>query len=157
MDQKNDDAQVFLEAYTTGNGLLGDGPTYALVVADAHFRAQLGRLQKLCTKEALNEARISYAPQMWGPEGVEDEMRMECPELVVTQSSFWFVDRGRHSDAQVETRQTSVQHFLEAVANASGPIYLANDPQALEEAVLLDAQTMKMTKAWAKRFAKPAS
>lgn len=140
MNQNSKDVQVFLEAYAVGNASLSDSPTYALVVANRVFTAQLCRLQKLCTEQDLTEVRISYAPEMWGPNGIEEEMRMTCPELVVTKSSFWFADRGRHIEAEVETRQLCIRHFFEAIEAADGPIYLGTEPQAIEEAVRLDTE-----------------
>lgn len=140
MSQQNSAQVVYLDANTTGNGLLGGGPTYARIEAGSHFTAQLKRLSKLCNEESLTEVRISYAPDMWGPEGIEEDLRTECPELVVTKSGFWFVDRGRHSDAQIQTSAQSLKEFFEAVAAADGPIYLSSYPSQLKATVLEDEQ-----------------
>jgi len=138
MSQQSSETVVFLEAFATGQGLLGGGPSYAKVSVGSHFKAQLHRLQGLCVNNELTEVRISYAPDMWGPEGVEEEMRMESPELVVTKTDFWFVDRGRHSDGHVETRTQNTKELFELLANSNGPIYLGSNPAAVERDVMDD-------------------
>lgn len=138
MSQQNNEQVVFLEAYATGLGMGGGGPSYAKIVVGNNFPAQLLRLQGLCERNELSEVRISYAPDMWGPEGVEEELRMESPELVVSKTSFWFTDRGRHSDGHVETRLESIKDFLRALAEADGPIYLGSNPATVEGFVLDD-------------------
>jgi len=138
MSQQSSETVVFLEANAVGQGLSGGGPLYAKVLVGSHFKAQLLRLQGLCANNELTEVRISYAPDMWGPEGVEDEMRMESPELVVTKTDFWFTDRGRHSDGLVETRTQSMKELFELLATAHGPIYLGSDPAAVERDVMDD-------------------
>lgn len=138
MSQQSGNTVVFIEAFATGQGLLGGGPSYAKLAVGGHFTAQLQRLQALCEKNALTEVRISYAPDMWGPEGVEDEMRMESPELVVTKTDFWFTDRGRHSDGLVETRSQGVKELFDMLATTDGPIYLGTNPAAVERDVMDD-------------------
>lgn len=139
MSQQSSEPIVYLEAISTGRGPLGGGPSYAKLAVSSHFRSQLRRLQDLCAKNALNEVRISYAPDMWGPEGAEEEMRLESPELVVTKTDFWFTDRGRHSDGLVETRAVSMKELFEALASASGPVYLGVYPEDLKRDVLGDS------------------
>lgn len=138
MSQQSSETVVFLEANAVGQGLSGGGPSYAKVVVGSHFKAQLLRLQGLCANNELTEVRISYAPDMWGPEGVEEEMRMECPELVVTKTDFWFTDRGRHSDGLVETRTQSMKELFELLATTDGPIYLGSNPDGVEREVTND-------------------
>jgi hypothetical protein len=135
MKQQKAEQVVYLDAYSTVSGSLEFEPTYARITAGVTFMAQIKRLHTLCQKEQLNEVRLSYAPDMWGPAGVEDSMRGECPELVVTQSSFWFADRGRHQEGHVETRSVSILHLTQALASATGPIFLCSDPTALENFV----------------------
>jgi hypothetical protein len=140
MNQQKNEQVVYLDAYSTESGSLEIEPRYAKITAGATFMAQLKHLHTLCQKEQLTEVRMSYGPDMWGPTGVEEAMRMECPELVVTQSSFWFADRGRHQDAHVETRGVSILHLTQALASATGPIFLCSDPTALENYVAEDMQ-----------------
>ncbi|WP_156923758.1 hypothetical protein [Massilia alkalitolerans] len=140
MNQQKAEQAVYLDAYSTVSGSLEIEPTYAKITAGDIFMAQIKRLHALCQKEQLNEVRLSYAPDMWGPVGVEDSMRGECPELVVTQSSFWFADRGRHQEGHVETRSVSILHLTQALASATGPIFLCNDPAALENFIAEEEQ-----------------
>lgn len=151
MSQQSGETVVFLEAFATGQGLLGGGPSYAKVGASSHFTAQLLRLQGLCEKNELTEVRISYAPDMWGPDGVEDEMRMESPELVVTKTDFWFTDRGRHSDGVVETRTQNMKELFALLARTNGPIYLGSNPASVERDVMDDLPAEEEPEAYTPR------
>lgn len=151
MSQQSGETVVFLEAFATGQDLLGGGPSYAKVGASNHFTAQLVRLQSLCEKNALTEVRILYAPDMWGPDGVEDEMRMESPELVVTKTDFWFTDRGRHSDGIVETRTQNMKELFALLARTNGPIYLGSNLASVERDVMDDLPAEEEPEAYTPR------
>lgn len=139
MDQQSKEQVVFLEANSVGNGLLGGGPAYAKLVVGSRFVAQLNRLSNLCEKEALSEVHISYGPDMWGPDGIEEQMRMACPRLVVSRTGFYFAGQGKYMEGHIETPRLELKEFFEALANANGPIYLGADPAGLEQTVLEDA------------------
>lgn len=107
---------VYAEAYAADDD--GDGPSLAEYQVDAAFLERLSRLHAVCVEHALTEVRVNAGPE-WGPYGIEDELRLQNDELVVTGAGdFWFVADVKHNDYHVETRSLNIAAFMESVRSA---------------------------------------
>lgn len=88
----------------------GDGPQAAKLVVTQPMVDKLMRLQRLVSDkdQPLSELRIYEAPDMWLPKGVEDELRLHCPEMIVSASEFWFTDYPKHANYTIESDAYSI-------------------------------------------------
>jgi hypothetical protein len=125
---------IFVKAHITSN--YGDGPSFAKIVVTEAFIERLERLTALCKSERLSEVRVTDGPDLWG--GCDQEsLRLRCPELVVSCGSFWFNDRPKHMDYDIQTRGKTTSEFIElAFGEGDGPIYIDG---VEEDIALLDA------------------
>lgn len=121
---------VFLEACATNEY---EGPLYARLEVTPDFISSLRKLRALCSEHGLSQARVTAAPQEWGPPGIEDGMRLEAPELVVTSHLFWFTDVPKHLPFHIETAFEVIDRFIDIVSGPGEPIYLGVDPEELAD------------------------
>lgn len=124
---------VFTEAYAISD--FGDGPLYAEIRASKAFCERLLELQEICATHALSEVRSHGGPDNWGPEGIEDELRLANDELVVCGETFWFTARPKHADYTVESRAIRIRDLVRTLDNVNGPRFFGEDPGALEALV----------------------
>jgi hypothetical protein len=132
---------VFVGATTTAE--FGEGPSFAKFTVNDRFIAQLQRLKALCEDQGLTEVRVTAGPDLWGGCD-ENELRLQCPELVVTCGSFWFNDRPKHMDYEIQTRGQSIDSFIKMVSE-DGPQErfidgIEEEIAALDAAGILDAE-----------------
>jgi hypothetical protein len=123
--------RVTVEAHACDE--FGDGPAYARWEVTPTFIARLLSLQALCVEHRLTEVRVTDGPEVWGPGDVAEELRLNCPELVVTRLMFWFSDQPKHCSYAVETQCQWIESFLREVSGPGEPVYLGIDPAELEE------------------------
>lgn len=121
---------VYLGAYATDDGA---GPGYARLEVTPGFIHTLQALRALCKEVGLTEARISDAPEQWGPGTSDEELRLTAPELVVTPSLFWYEDVPKHMPFHIETACEDIDRFVEAVCGPGEPLYIGIDPQDVAE------------------------
>lgn len=103
---------AYVEAYAADDH--GAGPTYATFNASDTLIEELLELQQLCADHGLSEVRVFRACS-WGPEGIEDALRLQNDELVVCNGDFWFRADVRHADYHVETRAQDIDGFVETI------------------------------------------
>jgi len=121
---------VYLQAYATDDG---NGPGYARLEVTPGFIHQVQAVRALCKEIGLTEARISGAPEQWGPGTSEEELRLTAPELVVTPTMFWFEDVPQHMPFHIETACEDIDRFVEAVSGPGEPLYIGIDPDDVAE------------------------
>lgn len=121
---------VFVQAYATDEGA---GPGYARLEVTPGFIHTLQALRALCKEVGLTEARISDAPEQWGPGTSEEDLRLTAPELVVTPSWFWYEDVPKHMPFRIETACEDIDRFVEAVSGPGEPLYIGIDPEDVAE------------------------
>lgn len=106
-----------IEAYAADDH--GAGPSFGTVRADEALLGKLLELQLICKQNGLSEARV-FRGCDWGPEGIEDELRLQNHELVVVDDQFWFRADVKHGDYHVETRAQNIVEFVNAVRQHAG-------------------------------------
>lgn len=94
----------------------GEGPDYCRFTATPHFVNRLRYLQRVLTDNQLSELRVYDGPERWGPGAVEDGLRLNCAELVLTEGAFWFADSPKHADYHINSSMISIQSLLDAYA-----------------------------------------
>lgn len=104
---------AYIEAYASDDSVSGS-PLYATVAATESLIEDLVMLKQVCKTYGLSEVRVFRACN-WGPEGVEDELRLQNHELVVCNGDFWFRADVKHADYHVETRAQDIKDFIDAV------------------------------------------
>lgn len=108
---------IYIEAYACSDH--GEGPTYAIIDASDALIRRMQQLQELCKTAELSEARVVLGCD-WGPDGIEDDLRLQNHELVVAGDSFWFRADPKHADYHVETRLQDIDAFVNAVRAREG-------------------------------------
>lgn len=98
----------------------GDGPQAAKLIVTQSFVDMLVELQKLVTSKSqpLSEVRVFAAPEMWLPDGIDDELRLNCAELVVSGEQFWFTDAPKHANYTIESDGYAIENFVNAFKGA---------------------------------------
>lgn len=108
---------AYIEAYAASD--TGDGPRFGSVRADEALLGKLLELQVLCKQNGLSEVRV-FGGCDWGPEGIEDKLRLQNHELVVVDDQFWFRADVKHADYHIETRSQNILAFVNAVRQHAG-------------------------------------
>lgn len=80
---------------------------------------------------SLSEAREYNSPDLWGPQGIEDELRLTSGELVVCGNSMWFTAQPKHAGFAVQTRAVTIESVVDGVLRGDSPLFLCDDPAAL--------------------------
>ena len=150
--------KVFIEAYANDDH--ADGPEWIELHSPAEWLERIQGLQKLVRENGLTEARVSLSPDVWGPQGVDSDLRFKCPELVVSNDAFHFTTLVTHHDYTCQSRFCDIASLVETVAADAGPIALmSDDSEGLAECIvsMLDSQTdLTAVAGWvAQRHARP--
>jgi len=116
---------VVVDAHATSDC---DGPTYCTFDVPDQFVKNLSEMAALCQKHGLTEIRYSAHPNHWGPAGIEEELRLQCGEVVITAGGmFWFTDSPKNVDYQIESEALTIQQLEEALAGDEEPIVFMSD------------------------------
>lgn len=111
----------------------GDCPEFAVIQDAQQLLVEVKRLEKLCTDHDLSEARVYFGPD-WGPGDIEDELRLQCGELVVCPTSFWFSDYPKHADYKIESTNVDIPSLEAALADGgTGCIFLGDNPDDIQQ------------------------
>ncbi|HCF4079464.1 hypothetical protein [Pseudomonas aeruginosa] len=122
---------LVLSAFCTADS--DDGPEFAVINDAHHLLVEVKRLEKLCTENNLSEARVYFGPD-WGPGDVEDELRLQCGELVVCPTSFWFSDYPKYADYKIESTNVDIPSLESALAEeGSGCIFMGDNTDDMKE------------------------
>ena len=125
--EKESHLKIYAKAYSTS--AYGDGPEFAVFTADAEFLERLKKLQTLVVENKLSSVRVDAYPDVWGPGDIEDELRLQGGELVVTNQMFWFEDQPKHQDGHIETGAICFKTLLDDIAKSKGdePLFYVDD------------------------------
>jgi hypothetical protein len=99
---------VLLEAHAIGHFR---APVAARIDLTASFIARLMTLQSLIKAHDLTEVRVPQEPVAWFPLNVEDDIGLQCPEMVVTKESIWLRDVPSNGNTAVETLAVSIDEL----------------------------------------------
>lgn len=120
---------VVVDAHATGDF---DGPTYCTFDVPDQFVMNLREMAALCQKHGLTEIRFAANPNLWGPAGTAEKLRLQGGEVVVsTGGMFWFTDTPAHASYLIESDPMTVQQLEEILAGGDEPIVFMSD-DALE-------------------------
>lgn len=120
---------VVVDAYSTSDH--EDGPAYAAFTVNQNFIDRIKDVQGAIEKHKLSGASIASSPEMWGPKGIEDELRLRNPELHIDgPGGFYFQDYPKHG-SPIESRGKQVEAIATALADANDGdvIYLGDQPE----------------------------
>jgi hypothetical protein len=116
---------VFVDSFAENE--YGDGPSFAKIEVDDAFIERLRKLQSICEQYNFSEVRVYASPEMWGPNGIEDELRLQCAELVVSMRSFYFTNYPKYGNYAIMSRGLDIDQFCREVQAAEGVLYLGTD------------------------------
>lgn len=121
----NEGRLYVLPAHATGG--YGDASYCAFLVTPA-FIARLTAVAAICKTNGLSEARFYEAPQLWGPAGIEEELRLHCAEVVVTiAGDFWFTDTPKHGDYLIQSDSWTVDELAKVLDEETSEIAFHDD------------------------------
>lgn len=105
---------VYIEAYSISNHF--EGPSFITLHVDEKFLSEITRLQIACAENGLNRVSVDKFLD-WGPEGIDEKLRIINNELVVSANDFWFAADIKHAEYSVETRLQDIGSFIDKVRN----------------------------------------
>ena len=108
--------KVVFEAYAVSD--YGDGPQFAVCDMTECFIEKLKLMMQTCVQLKLSELRYYGGPDSWGPGDIENDLRLNCGDVVVTSDSFWFYDRPKHANYHIETRAVYADRFFNRLEEA---------------------------------------
>lgn len=121
--------KLVLGAYA--NSDYGDAPAYAVYELTQERANRLFELKSLVEANKLASVRVVDGPD-WD---MEDEFRLQDPELVVTSGdSFYFEDRPKNAGYTIQTRAVSLRELFfqfEQPQEIVGPLYLTDNAEAI--------------------------
>ncbi len=126
--------RILIEAFATSEYSVDSAPEYAaFTVFDADI-ARMEAVQDLCVKNGLSSANYTLYPD-WGPGNVDDDLRLQGTDLVVTANgSFWFDDQPKYGDFHIQSRGMKISALREAFESAKdGDIVVLGDGIRKEE------------------------
>lgn len=103
---------VIASAHATSDE--GESPSYCRFVVTQAFANRLRHLQRVLRDNHLSELRVFDGPERWGPGNVADELRFNLAELVLTDGAFWFADKPKHTDYNINSDLIAIQSLLDA-------------------------------------------
>jgi hypothetical protein len=112
----------------------GDSPKYARLDVTLEFVARILSLAALCSSNELCSVLVYEAPDMWGPQGIEDDLHLRCAQLSVSRHSFWFVDSPKNTSYEIQSNLVDISDFLRRFEAAvpGDVLYFASDVPSLK-------------------------
>lgn len=112
----------------------GDGPEGVKVVFTQQIVDKILGLQSIVEIHSLSELRTYDSPDMWLPEGIEDELRLSCPEMVVGKYDFWFTDIPKHGNYSIENESYPIAELARAFEESpDGGTVFAGESEFLQD------------------------
>ncbi len=124
---ENKSITVVMGAYATDDD--GDGPSFAYIQVNQGFVDHVEKLVQICSEHKLNAAHFALAPH-WGPGDIEEELRLQNGEIVVTANgSFWFTDYPKYGNYHIESRAIDATKLRDAFLSAENgaTVFLTDD------------------------------
>lgn len=112
-------------------------PRWAKRRVDRRFLRRLMQARALIRALGLTELRYTDGPDAWGLD--EAAARLQGGELVITGDAFWFVDRPKYDEHDIETVGEWMPPFVDGLLRAPDGVIVAagvDDPDSLLEAYL---------------------
>ena len=102
---------IFIEAYACSD--FAEGPSFATFRLTESLIEELQTMAQLCALHGFSEILIPRGC-LWGPNTIQDELRLQSDELVVCCDAFWFRATPKHSDYHVESRAQPIADVIDA-------------------------------------------
>lgn len=118
---------AYIQANDIGEQLIT--PKGVIVRVDEALVARLKTLRTLCGAHELEAASVRHSPDAWLPAGVEEELRMNAPKLVVTREVFWFEDQPKNARDHVECIPVHIDGLLAWFANDDDALIVSDDDE----------------------------
>jgi hypothetical protein len=118
---------VYIQANDIGEQLIT--PKGVIVRFDEALTTRLQTLRALCRTHGLVAVSIRQSPDGWLPAGVDDELRMNAPRMVVTCDEFWFEDQPKHARDHVECIPVGFDALLAWLATGDDTLIVGDDDE----------------------------
>ena len=79
---------AYIQANDIGEQLIT--PKGVILHVDEALVKRLEALRALCAAHDLESVSVRRSPDAWLPAGIDEELRMNAPKLVVAREVFWF-------------------------------------------------------------------
>ena len=97
---------------------LGEGPTAAAITVNAAFIKRMLQMQRKCDS-SITQVVVTDGPALWYPKGVEEDLRLNMAQMIFVEDGFWFSDRPKHADYDIESAQLSTEAILRLFNDAA--------------------------------------
>ena len=118
MTSSSTERKTYIAAFASSELAKHSSPDMAVIFVSNDFLDRLNDLSRLCEHHKLSEMRVYESPYTWEPKGIGGELRLQCAELVVTATSFWYVDQPKGCNYHIQTRAQNLSDFRARVEAA---------------------------------------
>jgi hypothetical protein len=118
---------AYIQANDIGEQLIT--PKGVIVRFDEALTTRLQTLRALCRTHELESVSVRQTPDAWLPAGVNDELRMNAPRMVVTCDEFWFQDQPKHARDHVECIPVGIDALLAWIATGGENLIVGDDDE----------------------------
>lgn len=104
------------------------GPEYCAFRVDDAMISRLISLSELCKTNELSQVNVSIYPECWGPEGIEEEARLQGGDLIVFRNGFfYFNDFPKHSSGCFESETMSIMDLQKLLSSSDEIVVFSNE------------------------------
>lgn len=118
------------------------GPAYGKVAMTHTLVSRIESLTRLCEQHNLSEAREPNSSCDWFPVNIRDKLSLECDELVVTRSGFWWRSSIGESNGCVESWWATIEQLRAALESTRDIVIIDGE----KHSQLLDAIRQSLQK-----------
>lgn len=121
---------AYIQANDIGDQLMK--PEGVVVRITSALIERLQSARALCTSYGLESVSVRQAPDAWLPAGLDEELRLCAPTMVVTRNEFWFEDQPKNARDHVECIPVHIDALLRFLAS-DDRILIAGDDDEFDE------------------------
>jgi len=119
MDQatKPKSVTVVVDAFSTND--FEDGPVYAAFVVNEEFLRRIHAVRSVVERMNLSHAGLFISPEKWGPGDIENNLRLQSCELVISPTGYSYFEAKPKFGAFIQSRGRDLSNLEEAFAEAN--------------------------------------
>lgn len=118
---------AYIQANDIGDQLIT--PSGVVLRVDEGFIRRVQALRSVCNSNHLESVTVARAPDAWLPIGLDSELHLSTPRLIVTPDSFWFADQPKHARDHIECIPVLIDSLLEWFAKDADALTVSDDDE----------------------------
>jgi hypothetical protein len=116
---------AYIQANDIGEQLIT--PKGVVLHVDNTFIRRIQSLRSVCSSNHLESVSVARSPDVWLPDGLDSELHLSTPRLVVTPDLFWFEDQPKHARDHIECIPVRIDALVAWFANDEDALMVSDD------------------------------